>query len=95
MLVQVVKFKTDMSADDVRETAEKRAAEFRDVPGLMQKYYLQLQEPGMFAGVYVWESAEALRAYRESALAASIPEAYRVQGPPEIDVGQVAFVLRG
>lgn len=94
MLVQVVKFKTDMSADEVQETARKRAAEFRVVPGLLQKYYLQLQETGMFAGVYIWESAESLQAYRESELAASIPIAYRVQGPPEITVGQVAFTLR-
>jgi hypothetical protein len=83
-----------MSAGEVRETARKRAVEFRAVPGLLQKYYPQLQEPGIFAGVYIWESAESLQAYRESELAASIPMAYRVQAPPEIDVGQVAFVLR-
>ena len=94
MILQIVKLKTDLSEEELLRIAHERAPQFRAIPGLIQKYYVRRARPGEFAGVYVWDSAESLAAFRESELARSIPEAYRVVEPPEIEIGEVLFPLR-
>ena len=68
--------------------------EFRALPGLVQKYYVKLDRPNQYGGIYVWDSMEALSAYRESDLAASIPSAYKVRGQPTVEVLHALFQLR-
>lgn len=94
MILQIVKLRTDLSEEELLEIAHDRAPQFRAIPGLIQKYYVRRDGPGAFAGVYLWDSQESLAAYRESDLAASIPDAYRVSEPPVIEVGEVLFPLR-
>ncbi|GMV93013.1 MAG: hypothetical protein AMXMBFR82_27910 [Candidatus Hydrogenedentota bacterium] len=55
---------------------------------------MKLEEPNRYCGIYVWDSKESLAAYRESELAASIPEAYKVTGAPEVEIVDVLFQLR-
>jgi hypothetical protein len=73
---------------------EERAPEFRALKGLRQKYYLQDAKTGEYAGLYLWDSPEALDAYRESELRASIAEAYQAEGAPKIEVYRVMEALR-
>ena len=94
MILQIVKLRTDLSEGELLEIAHERAPQFRGIPGLVQKYYVRRGGPGEFAGVYLWDSPESLAAFRESDLAKSIPEAYRVAEPPEIEIGEVLFPLR-
>lgn len=94
MVIQVVKFETALPSEEVLNVAQERAPEFRDTPGLLQKYYVRTDLPNQYAGVYIWESLNAMKEYRESDLAASIPQAYKVLGPPEIEVNEVVFSLR-
>jgi len=68
--------------------------EFRALAGLQQKYYLQDPATGEIAGLYLWESQEALSAYRESELRASIAEAYQAEGEPRVEVYRVVKTLR-
>lgn len=93
MYVQFVKFKSGLTDDEVLRTMEKRAPQFRAIPGLVQKYYVR--ETGEYAGIYFWESAEALEEFRHSDLARSIPAAYEVTGAPRIEILEVLFPLRG
>jgi hypothetical protein len=93
MLVQIVRFNSTLSAADVQAMYEARADRYRTVPGLLQKYYLSFAN-GEHGAVYLWASAEALARFRESDLARSIPEAYQVRGTPEVQVAEVALVLR-
>lgn len=65
---------------------KKREEQFRAIPGLIQKYYVKLEQSNNYGGVYIWESMESLQAYRQSDLAASIPEAYEVLGTSYIEV---------
>ena len=58
-----------------RRLAERRPR-FRKVPGLVQKVYGRDPETGDVCGIYFFESGEALRAFRETELARSIPSAY-------------------
>lgn len=93
-LILLVKFKSSLSLDQVVKIAEERASEFRALGGLQQKYYLQDSASGEYAGLYLWESAEAFDEYRDSELRASIASSYQVEGEPRIEVFKVLMTLR-
>jgi heme-degrading monooxygenase HmoA len=94
MIVQIVRFETTLSEEKVLATAKERAPQFKAMPGLLQKYYVKLGQPNQYGGIYIWDSMESLSSYRESDLAASIPEAYKVVGPPSIEIFDTLFQLR-
>jgi len=93
-IVLRVRFKSSLTLDQVNDIVEKRAPEFEELTGLQQKYYLQDVVSGEYAGLYLWESPEALAEYRDSELRASIAEAYQAEGEPDIEVYKVLKVLR-
>lgn len=95
MYVQFVKFKSGLTYEEVRRTMEERAPKFRAISGLVQKYYVREAETGEYAGIYFWESDEALDEFRNSDLARSIPAAYEVTGAPRVEILEVLFPLRG
>lgn len=94
MVIQIVELRTELSEEELLAVAHERAPDFRAIPGLVQKYYVRRDGPGEYAGVYLWDSRASMEAYRDSDLARSIPEAYRVTEPPTIEVGEVLFPLR-
>lgn len=94
MIIQIVKLKTSLSEDEVMTIAQERAPQFRELPGLLQKYYVKLGQPNQYGGVYIWDSRESLMAYRESELAATIASAYKGTEPPQIEVHDIMFQLR-
>jgi heme-degrading monooxygenase HmoA len=93
-LTLLVRFTSRLTLDEVRKVMEERAPEFRTLAGLQQKYYLQDADSGEYAGLYLWESSEALTAYRESELRASIAAAYQAEGEPRVEVYRVIKTLR-
>jgi len=93
-LILLVRFRSRLSFDEVMRIVEERAPEFRALDGLQQKYYLQDAATGEIAGLYLWESAEAFTAYRESELRATIAAAYQAEGEPRVEVYRVLKLLR-
>jgi len=93
-LVLLVKFKSSLPLDEIKEIVDERAPEFRALAGLRQKYYLRDAATGEYAGLYLWESAADLAAFRDSELRASIAAAYQTEGEPRIEVFDVLKVLR-
>ena len=93
-VVMRVRFKSDLTLEQVTAIVEERAPEFQALTGLKQKYYLQDVVSGEYAGIYVWESLEALEEFRESELRATIGKAYQAQAEPNIEVYRVFKVLR-
>jgi heme-degrading monooxygenase HmoA len=93
MIVSVVRFRSMLSEDEVRATFEDRADRYRQVPGLMQKVYLRFRETGGFGAIYLWASEAALRRFRDSDLARSIPEVYRVESVPSAELADVFLVI--
>jgi hypothetical protein len=89
-----VKFKSGLSDDEVMRVIHERAPSFRALPGLIQKYYAIEKETGELSGIYIWDSEESLRQYRESELARTIAKAYQAVGTPRIEVFDVPLVLR-
>lgn len=94
MILQMVKLKSALPEEELMKRAKEREPEFKAIPGLLQKYYVKLDEPGHYGGVYIWDSKESLMAFKESDLAKSIPKAYEVVEPPNIEVMNVLFQLR-
>lgn len=94
MIIQIVKFESALSEEEVMATAKERAAQFKAMPGLLQKYYVKVGQPNQYGGIYIWDSMESLNSYRESYLAASIPEAYKVLGQPTVEIFDTLFQLR-
>ena len=94
MILQTVTFNSGLSEEELLRVARERVPRFRALPGLLQKYYVKGQEPGQYRGVYIWDSAESLEEFRSSDLAASIPEAYNVLGPPAMEHLEILFPLR-
>jgi heme-degrading monooxygenase HmoA len=94
MIIQTVKFKSDLSDVEVRRIMENRAPQFRALPGLLQKFYVREADSGEYSGIYIWDGEESLRSFRSSELARSIPAAYRVVGQPRVETFEVLFPLR-
>lgn len=94
MVIQIVRFESELSEEAVLAVAQDRSESFRALPGLIQKYYVKLGAPNCYGGVYVWDSMESLLAYRESDLASSIPAAYKVKGTPKVEILDSLFQLR-
>ena len=92
MLIQIVKFESALSEAECERVALERKPEYAAFPGLLQKYYVHRGE-NRYAGVMIWESAEALAKFRDSDLARTIGTAYGVIGAPEICVHEVMFPL--
>jgi heme-degrading monooxygenase HmoA len=93
-MVLLVKFKSPLSLDEVRDVVNSRIGEFRALEGLTQKYYLQDLESGEYAGLYLWDSADALVSYQASELKRTIAQAYQAEGAPRVEEYRVFEVLR-
>ena len=93
-VVLLVKFKSPLSLEEVTEVVNSRIDQFRALDGLTQKYYLQDTATGEYAGLYLWESAEALAEFRDSELRQTIARAYQAEGEPRIEVFQIFEILR-
>ena len=94
MIVQIIKLKSNLPEEELLRRAKEREPQFKAIPGLLQKYYVKFGKSGQYGGIYVWDSPESLKSYRESDLAASIPEAYEIIEAPNVEILDVLFQLR-
>lgn len=92
MFNQIVTFHSKLTTEEVLAVAHDRAPLFRKVSGLIQKYYL-VNEDGSYSGFYLWESKAHMLAFRETELAKTIPLAYKIDGAPEVRLGNCPFAL--
>jgi hypothetical protein len=79
MVIHFVRIKTPLAQEEVRRIMEERAPRFREVPGLLQKYYGYEPSSGAFCGCYIFDSEEARQAFAQSELARTIPAAYEAE----------------
>jgi len=94
VIVQIVRYKSGLTHEQVAEQFEARSDSYRSVPGLVQKYYVHFASTGEHGGIYVWDSHEALNKWRETPLAETLAEAYQVTEQPTVEVADVMLVLR-
>ena len=76
-LVQI-KMSAPMSLETAREVFAGTASKYREVPGLIRKYYLLSEDGNTAGGVYLWESRTAAEAMYNPEWYAFIREKYGV-----------------
>lgn len=91
MIIQIVRFKSGLSDEQVLKMYEARAPQYRAMKELKQKYYLRFLETDEHGAVYLWESEAAMKAFRESELGQTISTAYEVQGTPDVIMAEVVM----
>jgi hypothetical protein len=88
-----VRVKSELDQEELERRVEERRPRFLEVPGLVQKIYGKDEASGDYCGIYFFEDAAALAAFRESELAQTIGVAYEaVEVRPE--VYEVLYPLR-
>ncbi|MCL4814173.1 MAG: monooxygenase [Vicinamibacteraceae bacterium] len=92
MIVQIVRWKSGLTEAEVLALFEARAAHYREVPGLVQKYYLRY-ESGEFGAVYLWESAEALETFRASEVGRGMAGVFAIEGQKAVHLADVVLAL--
>jgi hypothetical protein len=91
-VIQYVKLQSGLPESEAMAMLRQREPRFREVPGLVQKIYGREAETGQICGIYIFESQAALAAFRQSELARTIPEAYKVESS-RIERYDVLFTL--
>ena len=94
VLAMLVKFKSSLSIEEITNVIRDRIDEFRALEGLEQKYYLRDESTGEVGGLYIWRSEDDFTAYRNSALRATIAQAYQTQGEPSVELFSIVETLR-
>jgi len=94
MRLLIFLFKSGLPFEEIAKTSEERADSYRKVPGLIQKYYVMDKSTDQVGGVFVFDSEENLKAFRESELAKSTGEAYKFLEAPHTRMLEIAKVLR-
>jgi len=93
-IIQFTRFTSNLSEEEVARFMKERAPRFLEVPGLIQKYYIRDPQTGESGGVYVWESAEAMLEFRQSELAQSMGDTYKVEGEKRVEIFEIIHILR-
>lgn len=94
MILQIIRLKSTLPEKELLKRAVERKPNFETIPGLLQKYYVKINDQGEYGGVYVWDSKASLMSYKASDLASSIPEAYEITEAPSIEILDILFQLR-
>lgn len=93
MIIQIVRFKSGLREEQVIEKYNARAPRYRELKGLLQKYYLKYPETDEYGAVYLWETESALKEFQESELGQTIPTSYKIQGNPQVRMAEVIMTL--
>ncbi len=74
-----VRFKSTYSSEELLNLFNEGLEDFKNVPGLLQKYYVADENSETVGGIYVFENKDAREAFWNSKLAKSIPATYGVK----------------
>ena len=88
-----VRISSDLDPEEFGRRLLERRPRFLEVPGLVQKIYGREPDTGDVCGIYFFDSADALAAFRDSELAQTIPTAYEASTLRR-EVYEVLYPLR-
>jgi hypothetical protein len=91
-----VKFKSNLESEELLRVCNENLQSFRDVPGLIEKYYLAEELSGAISGFYIFSTVSAREAFWTSSLAKDIVPRYGViVDSLRVERYQMAIVLNG
>ena len=92
--VLAVKFNSSLDPEELLTISHEDLETFRNVPGLIQKYYVVEESTGALSGIYIFETEEDRTNFWASELAATIPARYGVlQSTLRVEKYEMAIVL--
>lgn len=94
VLLIVRGLKSKLPREEFERRYKERLPLFRDVKGLVQKYYAYDEATKEWAGIYLWDSEDALARYLESDLRKSIASAYELSEAPRLERFPIVDILR-
>ena len=74
-----VRVKSNLEPKELERRLNERRPRFKEVPGLVQKFYGRDESTGAVCGIYFFEDQKALSDFRETELARTIPTAYEAK----------------
>ena len=93
MIIELVRFASRLTADEVLERFEDGSGKYRQVPGLLQKYYIHSPATDEYGGVYVWDTEDSLQAWRETYPLSTLAGTYQVRDEAHRELLDVMVVL--
>lgn len=87
-------FESELHQEEIEQTMRQRGEKFRQVDGLVQKYFVHDREDDRYGACFIFDSEQSRDAYFASDLSASVGEAYAVKGDPEVSKVHLMFPLR-
>jgi heme-degrading monooxygenase HmoA len=72
MEIVCITFESELSLKEIESRFRERAQQFRDMDGLLQKFYIHDEESGRVGGIYVFDSEESRDALFESKIHAKL-----------------------
>jgi heme-degrading monooxygenase HmoA len=79
MEIVLITFESGLGIEEVDELFQERAGHYREMDGLLQKFYLHDEESGHVGGIYVFDSKESSETLFESDIHASLRDAYEAR----------------
>lgn len=87
-------FESGLSHDEIERIMRERAERFREVEGLVQKYFVHDRDTDRYGACFIFDSEGSRDAYFASDLSAGVGEAYAVEGTPDVTTAHMLFPLR-
>jgi len=72
MEIVFITFESESSLEEIESRFRERAQQFRDMDGLLQKFYVHDEEYGRVGGIYVFDSEGSCDALFESEIHAKL-----------------------
>ena len=92
MEVVFITYESELGVDEIDELFRERAGKYREMDGLLQKFYVHDEESGRVGGIYLFDSPESRDALFDADVHASLRDAYAVTDI-EIETYHVTFPL--
>lgn len=92
MEIVLITYESELDVDEIDALFRERSQKYREMDGLLQKFYLHDEERGRVGGIYVFDSEASRDKLFESDIHASLREAYKVRDI-DIETYHVTFPL--
>lgn len=93
MLMEIVRFKTDLSEESLQQLLDEKRDTYRHARGLVQQVFLRRPGSDEYAAVYLWEGGESHRASRPFKPEAALAADHRIVGDPSLERFEVMSIL--
>lgn len=89
----MVQFRSNLSGEAGEQVKKKREAAFREVPGLLQAFFLEPRAENDLAAFFVFDSTESLEGFLETDVVKRTPDEMKVKGELDRALFEVTSTL--